>query len=430
MDYKQLAETILEKAKSRGADMAECNVSRETLTEIDSNTGEIQLVRSVAGTNVSIKVITEQRKGTISLNRTDEKSIDEALDHAFKNAKESAPDPAEGISDEQHNGTFQGGKLEPDRDRLFTLLDRLLNDVQKEFPHLKLETATIQHKREDSVYTNTNGVFHQTAYGINMITCMFSGNDGENAGSFNYFGIFIPDDCENLLELDGVRRLFGEAEKQVKTETIGEETIGDVVFSPECFTTMLLFAKHILLGDLPLISGTTPLKDKLGQKIVSDKLTWRANPLDERFVLNQHVTNDGYIVEDNLLIEKGVLKNYALSRYGAKASDGKRSGNISDMYVVEPGERSIDEIISGIKRGILVNRFSGGQPASNGDFSGVAKNSFLIEDGKITKALNETMISGNLIELLQNIEALSSSQHGDGARLVPWAQVKGINVTG
>ena len=66
-----------------------------------------------------------------------------------------------------------------------------------------------------------------------------------------------------------------------------------------------------------------------------------------------------------------------MSRYGAKASDGKRSGNISDMYVVEPGERSIDEIISGIKRGILVSRFSGGQPASNGDFSGVAKNSFL-----------------------------------------------------
>ena len=143
MDYKQLAETILEKAKSRGADMAECNVSRETLTEIDSNTGEIQLVRSVAGTNVSIKVITEQRKGTISLNRTDEKSIDEALDHAFKNAKESAPDPAEGISDEQHNGTFQGGKLEPDRDRPVSYTHLDVYKRQRFFPrrfrlHLEL----------------------------------------------------------------------------------------------------------------------------------------------------------------------------------------------------------------------------------------------------------------------------------------------------
>lgn len=430
MDYKQLATNILEKAKSRGADMAECSVTRETLTELDSITGEIQLVRSVASTNVAIKVITEQRKGAIALNRTDETSIDEALDSAFNNAKDASPDHAEGISDEKKNGTFTSGTLNPDRDRLFRLLDRFLNESIEEFPLLKLESATIQHTRKDTIYANTNGVIHQIQNGANMISCMFSGNDGENSGSFNYFGNYIPDDCDNLLELDGVRRRFSEAEKQIKTVTIGEEEIVDVLFSPECFTNMLYYAEDVLLSDLPLISGTSPWKGKLGQKLVSDKLTWRSNPLDERFVLNRHITGDGYLVKDNLLIENGKLKSYALSRYGAKASAEKRSGNTSSMYVVEPGDRSIHEIVSGIKRGILVNRFSGGNPAANGDFSGVAKNAFLIEDGKVTKALNETMISGNLIELLKNIEALSSSQHGDGARLVPWAQVKGISVTG
>ena len=54
------------------------------------------------------------------------------------------------------------------------------------------------------------------------------------------------------------------------------------------------------------------------------------------------------------------------------------------------------------------NRFSGGMPGVNGDFSGVAKNSFLIENGKVTTPISETMISGNLAEMLNSIIAVSA----------------------
>ena len=71
-------------------------------------------------------------------------------------------------------------------------------------------------------------------------------------------------------------------------------------------------------------------------------------------------------------------------------------------------------MIAGIDKGLIVNRFSGGQPSSNGDFSGVAKNSFLIEDGKVSSAVSETMISGNIIDMLNNIVAISKEQTTDG----------------
>ena len=54
-----------------------------------------------------------------------------------------------------------------------------------------------------------------------------------------------------------------------------------------------------------------------------------------------------------------------------------------------------------IDKGALVNRLSMGSPAANGDFSGVIKNSFLIEDGGLSGALSETMISGNTINMLK-----------------------------
>ena len=83
-------------------------------------------------------------------------------------------------------------------------------------------------------------------------------------------------------------------------------------------------------------------------------------------------------------------------------------------------------MISGIDRGLIVNRFSGGQPSSNGDFSGVAKNSFLIEKGKVSSAVSETMISGNIIDMLNNIVAISKEQTTDGLSFMPWAEFDGV----
>ena len=56
---------------------------------------------------------------------------------------------------------------------------------------------------------------------------------------------------------------------------------------------------------------------------------------------------------------------------GARIPDG----------LVPAGQASRGELVSAVARGALVGRLSMGNPASNGDFSGVIKNSFRIADG-------------------------------------------------
>ena len=77
-----------------------------------------------------------------------------------------------------------------------------------------------------------------------------------------------------------------------------------------------------------------------------------------------------------------------------------------------------------------MGRFSGGQPSSNGDFSGVAKNSFLIENGKIGPALSETMIAGNLADMLNHLRAVSREQVADGMSVLPYMAFDGITISG
>ena len=74
--------------------------------------------------------------------------------------------------------------------------------------------------------------------------------------------------------------------------------------------------------------------------------------------------------------------------------------------------------------------FSGGMPGPNGEFSGVAKNSFSIENGRIVGAVAETMVSGNLAELFANVSAVSRETVCDGASIFPWAACGGVTVSG
>ena len=67
-------------------------------------------------------------------------------------------------------------------------------------------------------------------------------------------------------------------------------------------------------------------------------------------------------------------------------------------------------MIKDIDKGILLCRFSGGSPSDNGDFSGVAKNSYYIENGEIKYPITETMVSGNANEMFNNLDNISKEQ--------------------
>jgi len=60
----------------------------------------------------------------------------------------------------------------------------------------------------------------------------------------------------------------------------------------------------------------------------------------------------------------------------------------------------------------------------------VAKNGFLIEKGKIVSALSETMISGNLADMMNNLIAISKETLEDGSIVAPYMAFGGITVSG
>ena len=119
-----------------------------------------------------------------------------------------------------------------------------------------------------------------------------------------------------------------------------------------------------------------------------------------------------------------------LGLYGAKKTGRERATNQGGCWEIDAGDKTLAEIIKSTKKGIILKRFSGGNPSDNGDFSGVAKNSYYVEDGEIKFPITETMISGNLVEMMMNIKQISKERINSWYHNYPWIKFDGLTISG
>ncbi|HUS62870.1 MAG TPA: metallopeptidase TldD-related protein, partial [Acidimicrobiales bacterium] len=138
--------------------------------------------------------------------------------------------------------------------------------------------------------------------------------------------------------------------------------------------------------------------------------------------------SEGFPNRDLDLIRDGVLESFAIGWYGSHKLGRPMTSGLTNL-VVAPGHTALADIIAATDRGILLGRFSGGEPNQNLDFSGVAKNSFYVEGGKVIGPITETMIAGNFQTAIQSIRAISSETVDTGYSCYPWLATTGITIS-
>jgi PmbA protein len=230
-----------------------------------------------------------------------------------------------------------------------------------------------------------------------------------------------------LLDVGITRRLLDEALRSLDPKPVPETFVGDVILTPECLAGFVGMLTGALSGGA-LQAGTSPYKDRQGARIADARFSLLNRPRDPDFPGG--VSFDGYGVptRDLDVVRDGVLADFLIDFQMARRLGRPQTAGAS-VFVVPRGERALADIIAGTRRGVLLCRFSGGAPNANLDFSGVAKNSFYIEDGTIRQPLVETMISGNLQNLLMAIHAVSREDVNFGNGRYPYLAAGGVTIS-
>ena len=429
-DLKSIAKQIGEALSKEGAQKAQYTVSTKETREFNVDGGEFSLFRTLFDNALIITAYKDDKKGSIMTNSFEKDAVDAAVVNCIRSAESGIADPAYDIAPKQESRVFKEGSYEPDVDKLFARTKELMETIKERHPKILMEQMVVAHVKEHELYQNTNGTEFETFSGAYTVSLMFSAHEGDATTSF--FGSYVKTDNLDrpFIELGSIEKDFCDVEAQLKTVPVEGKFEGVAVLTPGSLGSFLYSAAANFVTDVVILNKTSIWLDKLGEKVAHDSLTISMAPLDERICCGERYTADGFLSEDYDLIKNGVLNSFMLGLYVSNKSGYDRAKNSSFAAVIEGGDTPYEDMIKGIKKGIIVGRFSGGQPGTNGDFSGVAKNSFLIEDGKIKGAVSETMINGNLADILKNVVAISKETVADGTSVLPYIAVSGVTISG
>jgi PmbA protein len=150
---------------------------------------------------------------------------------------------------------------------------------------------------------------------------------------------------------------------------------------------------------------------------------------------------EGLPTRRTVIVERGVLKSYLLDSYSARKLGLESTGNASQSsgggagaaptnLWIEPGERSLEEIVADTERGLLVTELIGmGFNPVTGDYSRGAAGMW-IENGSISHPVEEITVAGNLSEMLSGIDAVGNDLLRLGRVSAPTLRVARMTVAG
>lgn len=430
-DLKMIAASALDALAAAGADTAAVTAAYTETREFNVDGGEFSLFRTLFDNALTLTAFKGGKKGNLVINHFDDESIAEAAANCLAAAEAGESDPDWEIAPNAGEQSFSDGCVEPDLDTLFDRCRELVEDIKREHPSILMEQMIVTHKKVNEVYANSNGSVFNELTGLYNIDLMFSAHEGEKSSSFFSSG-FATDRLDiPFIRQGSVKRDLGDVEKQIYTKPVEGKFEGTILVTPGCLMDVLYYALGTFADGSTIFDGTSIWKDKLGEKVADESLTVSLAPGHEDVITGAHWTGDGYLAEDFDIISEGKLNGFLMNKYFANKTGFERSPNISMRnLVVAAGDKKLEDIIAGIDRGLLVSRISGGNPASSGDFSMVAKNSFIIENGKVGEAVSEVMINGNLADLLNNIRSISCEKELDGYTSLPWMAFDGVTIAG
>jgi TldD protein len=167
--------------------------------------------------------------------------------------------------------------------------------------------------------------------------------------------------------------------------------------------------------------GTSNYANMIGQPVASELCSVVDDPSLSHGRGSINVDDEGNEPSRSVLIEKGKLVGYMHDRTSSNHFKVKPSGNgRRESFAAVPlprmtntillaGPHDPEEIIKSVKKGIFAKRFGGGQvDISNGDFVFSLTESYLVEDGKITRPLKGVNLIGNGPDVLRKVSMLGN----------------------
>ena len=434
---REASQALIEKVvKMSSADAISVNVTSSLTNNIRFAANQVSTAGSVADANVSVTSAFGPKKATVVTNNLSDDALLKTVKESERLAK-LAPDDPEAMPD-----------LGPQNIKTVSAaFDSTANLDATQLAQASLTALEPARKAGDLsaagylvVNTSTNALgnkeklfaYHKSTNANYTLTVRT--NDGTGSG---WAGAEHPD------------------WKQLNVEAVSARAIdkarlsrSPVAIEPGKYTVIL---EPQAVGDLVQLigfyadarssdEGRSPFTkpgggNKIGEKIMDSRVSLIADPFDP-MILSQPWDGDGLPLGRQVFVDKGVLKELYYSRFWAKKM-GKQPTGAPTSFIMPGGTTPLEEMIRTTQRGILVTRLWYLREVDPRTilYTGLTRDgTFLIENGKISKAIKNFRFNDSPLFMLNNLEAMGpavrlAGTEAGGAVVVPPIKVKDFTFT-
>lgn len=438
----ELGELAVKKALELGADEAEAYLVKGKMFYVSFEANDIKLAKSEISDGIGIRVFKNKGLGFASVNTLLQEKVLDAVGNAVRLAN-LAP------SDEGNRLPLPSGSLPQIKDLYDPDADKVGMEQILGYASMLLKTALNYDKRilvdsgvfagsiSENAVVNSKGIKVMEKgssfdYGI-----MGMAQDQGEVSCFQY----EFDTTRKISEINVIKVAMTFAEKVLKSlgAKKGETFKGTIFLEPEVFGDFL----GVVIGAVSAINVQKRMSrwfGQINQKVTSECLTIEDNGLLAGGPASSAFDREGVIRKPLKIINKGILNSYLYNSYSANKENRESTGHAiggtrsipavgPSNVIVSTGEKSQVDLIKEIKKGLYVTRLSVQPNPFSGDFSGVVKGGFLIEDGELKRPVIETMIAGNIFTLLNQISGLSAERKKVGSFLLPYCRIEDVSIT-
>jgi len=396
---------------------AEVFESRNLETPVSFRAGALESVKSVETMGRALRVIHEGRVGfSTTTDLADDKTL---VQNALQSAQFGGPAPFD-FPASQPAATVQC--FDPEVEAIETaamiaLGEEVVEKIKAYDPGLQIDLS-VSKAVEESTLLNTSGLAaedRRTFYSLGFEVMRTRGDDiqilFDSAASHAAREIDPEAMVERLIE----RLRWAERSARVETKAM------PVVFTSLATLCLLMPLGQGLNGRL-VYEGASPLGEKLGEQVLDPRFTLIDDGCLDFAALSAPYDDEGTPTARKPLIEDGVVQQFLYDLKTAAQAGASPTGNgfkaqgfgergyhlpptiMPTTRLVMPGDQSLEEMLRGLDEALLVEGVLGlGQGNTiAGEFSNNVSMGFLVRKGEVVGRVKNTMIAGNVYELLKD----------------------------
>jgi len=434
------AEYLVNYAQSKGADETQISITDSLEFSVDIRLGKIENLVEAGNTYLTAKIIKDKKTALASSSDLSLETLKYLVNNAIQRALLGNPDQFSGLP-ALYPVTVDIVSLKLYDPEIPALDTKTKIAVAEQTEKIALTDkritnshgASLETKEIKNVLANSQGFLYQYDETFCSLSLgLQAGETDTKVEDYWFSAQRFWKDLEPAQEI--AKKTVERTIRQLNPRKIKTQK-APVVFEP-LMTSWLLGFLFACVSGVSIYQKASFLVGKLQEKIADKKVNIYDDGLLPGKLGSRPFDSEGVPCQKTTVIEKGVLKNYLCNSYAARklklksTANAEGTGVTPNNFYLAPGSTSPQKIINSLEKGLILIRTIGhGLNPLTGEISRGAFGLW-VEKGEVKFPVSEITISGQLGEILNNIEVIGSDPDWRSPLSGPTIKIKELMIGG